>query len=97
LNGTINERHPLLQGNTKKDFLWKESGRKRSAVLWVETPYISETARRFEITYRLHFQDLKLSLPTASIGFMLGLLFVTDDGGDMFLRNFEVSPNYTAV
>jgi hypothetical protein len=36
-------------------------------------------------------------LTPASVGFMSGLFFDTEDGGDMFLRNVVISPNYTAI
>jgi hypothetical protein len=32
-----------------------------------------------------------------SVAVLLGLLFHLHDGGDMFLRNFGLSPNYTAL
>jgi hypothetical protein len=38
-----------------------------------------------------------LSLPPATVGFLFGLLFDPEDGDDMFLRNFPISPNYTAL
>jgi hypothetical protein len=36
-------------------------------------------------------------LSPVSAGFLLGLLFDPEEGGDMFLRNIEISPTYTAV
>jgi hypothetical protein len=33
----------------------------------------------------------------ASADFLLSLLLNSEDGGDMFLRNVELSPNYTAL
>jgi hypothetical protein len=35
--------------------------------------------------------------PPASAGFLLGLLSDTEDGGDMFLRNFGLFLNYGAL
>jgi hypothetical protein len=37
------------------------------------------------------------SLQAGSAGFLLGLLFNAEDGGDMFLRNVGLSPNYKAL
>jgi hypothetical protein len=34
---------------------------------------------------------------TASAGFLLRLLFCPEDGSDMFIRHFELSPMYTAL
>jgi hypothetical protein len=39
----------------------------------------------------------QLSLLLASVCFMLGLLFYSKDGGDMFLQNVWFSPNYTLL
>jgi hypothetical protein len=39
----------------------------------------------------------KLNSPSVSIGFLLGLLFGPEDGGDMFFRNVGLSSNYTAL
>jgi hypothetical protein len=41
--------------------------------------------------------DNKLNLPPASTGFIFALLFCPEDGGNMFLREFRLSPNYTAI
>jgi hypothetical protein len=38
-----------------------------------------------------------LSFPPASAGFLLSLLFDTEDGGDMFFRNIGLSLNCTAL
>jgi hypothetical protein len=35
----------------------------------------------------------KPSLPPASAGFLLGLIFDAEDGSDIFLRNIGISPN----
>jgi hypothetical protein len=45
----------------------------------------------------MHVFQRKLSLTPASTGFLLGVLFDHDDGGDMFLRNVGLSLNYTAL
>jgi hypothetical protein len=39
----------------------------------------------------------KLSLLPASAGFLLGLLFDPEDGGNVLLRNMVFSPNYTEL
>jgi hypothetical protein len=39
----------------------------------------------------------RFSLPPASAGFLLGLLFGHDDGGGMFLQNDGLSPDYMAL
>jgi hypothetical protein len=39
----------------------------------------------------------ELNLPPAFRAFLLRLLFDPEDGGDMFLRNVALSPNYTAL
>jgi hypothetical protein len=35
--------------------------------------------------------------PPAFAGFVYGLFFDPGDGGDIFLRNVDLSPNYTAL
>jgi hypothetical protein len=40
---------------------------------------------------------VELSLPPASAGLLLGLLFGPEDGGDMYLRNILLSSNYMAL
>jgi hypothetical protein len=72
---------------------------------WVVSPCSSEKARHFGGTPYLHLQGPKvsqarnerISLPPASFGYLLGLLFEPEAGGEIFLRNVEVSPNYTAL
>jgi hypothetical protein len=39
----------------------------------------------------------KLSLLPASAGFLFEVLFNPDDGGDPFLKNVRLSPNYVAL
>jgi hypothetical protein len=58
------------------------------------TPCISETAWRFIETYFLH---LRCRLAPTSTGFLLGLLFYPEDGGDILLRNVGLSPNCMAL
>jgi hypothetical protein len=38
-----------------------------------------------------------LSLPPACAGFLLGLLFNPEEGGDMFVRNLRLSLSYKAL
>jgi hypothetical protein len=61
---------------------------------WTVTPCSLERARRFGGKYRLHFLDQKvnqarnkLHIPPASSGFMVVLLFESEDGSNMLLRN----------
>jgi hypothetical protein len=63
----------------------------------------SMRARSFGGNYRLRLQSRnnkwdqqKLSLSSYSVCFSFTLIFYLEDGGDMFLRNFGLSPNYTA-
>jgi hypothetical protein len=42
-------------------------------------------------------QEIEITLSSVSGSFLLGLIFETVDGGDMFLRNVGLSPNYTAL
>jgi hypothetical protein len=39
----------------------------------------------------------KLTFPTASAVFLLGSFFGPEDGGELFLRNLGLPPNYTAL
>jgi hypothetical protein len=43
------------------------------------------------------FIVIAATLPTASAGFFLEVLFGPDDGADSFLRNVGLSPNYTGL
>jgi hypothetical protein len=52
--------------------------------------------RRFGRTYLLHLYS-QLILPPTSAGLMLGVLNNPEEGGDMFLRNVDPSPNYKAL
>jgi hypothetical protein len=57
------------------------------------------TIASFQIHTQSHFtlcrSQSKLNLPPASAGFIITLVFNPEDGGDMFLRNVGLSPNYT--
>jgi hypothetical protein len=57
----------------------------KSTVCWLVTPCRLEKPRCFREIY---------GLQSASSWFFLGLFFSPEDGGDMFLRNTEVSFNY---
>jgi hypothetical protein len=59
----------------------------------------AQTARRFRKIFRFHLQDstVSFSSPLVSVGFSLELLFDPEDGGDIFLQIFGISPNYTGV
>jgi hypothetical protein len=77
----------------------------KSTVFWAVTPCSLERDRRFGGTYRLHFQGRRVSqawnqqlrLLPASVIFLFGLLFISEDGGDMFPRNVWFSPTHTAL
>lgn len=64
-----------------------------SAVLLVVTPFNSQKTRRFGGAHHLHIKGTKRNLSTCS-GFLVDLLFVSEDIGDMFLGNVGISPNY---
>jgi hypothetical protein len=54
--------------------------------------------RRFGGTYRLHLQGRRISRASFHAGFLLGLVFDAEDGGDMILRNVGwLSTHYTAL
>jgi hypothetical protein len=55
------------------------------------TPIISEKPRRFKGIYRLHLQGPFCRL------LLLVCCFDLEYGGDIFLRNFGLSPNYTCL
>jgi hypothetical protein len=68
----------------------------KSTVFWDITPYSPlKVNPHFGGTYRLHLQGPRISREETSVkggkqshtGFLLGLFFVPEDGGDMFLRN----------
>jgi hypothetical protein len=42
----------------------------------------------------LHVSSVQLASSLVSTGFLLGLQFDPEDGGDMFLRNVGLSSNY---
>jgi hypothetical protein len=46
---------------------------------------------------KLKRQGRNLRLPSASAGFLLGLLLDTENGADMFLQKFGLSPKYKAL
>jgi hypothetical protein len=64
----------------------------------------SEKARHFSGTYHLHLQSRRVSQArkhekqgsATSVGFMVGIFFYPDDGGDSFFCNVTLSPNYMA-
>jgi hypothetical protein len=57
----------------------------KSCIFWDITPCSPlKVNRRFGGTCRLVFRVGKLSLPSVSPCFALGLLFHPEDGGDMF-------------
>jgi hypothetical protein len=73
-------------------------------------PYSSERARRFGRTYGLISRTVELRKEETSrnrregelslslaFDWFLDLLFYPEGGGDMFLRNIELSPNYVAI
>jgi hypothetical protein len=63
--------------------------RKKCTVFSDVIPCSSER-RRFGGKYRLNF-------PTASFGFLLGLIFEPEVGCYDFVRNIGLYPNYTAL
>jgi hypothetical protein len=64
-------------------------------IMWVIT---SEIALRFGGTYRLHLEgrilDQSVNQRKQVTCFLHGLLFVSEDGSNDFLRNVGLSPNY---
>jgi hypothetical protein len=62
-------------------------------IFWNITPFSPlKGNQRFEGTYRLHLQDRRISRARNQLvtsfyaGFLLGLFFDSENGGDMFLR-----------
>jgi hypothetical protein len=66
-------------------------------MIWAVAAYGSETVRCFSLAYFSHLQGRKSELDACLCRCLLGLLFDPEDGGDMFLRNVGLSPNYTAL
>jgi hypothetical protein len=59
-----------------------------STIFWDITPCSPlRVNRRFGGTYGLHLQSRALLATFFHAGFLLGLFFDPEDGGDMFLRN----------
>jgi hypothetical protein len=74
------------------------------AVCWFVSPFSSERARRFRGVYHLHFQSRWVSQtrnrPTFRLllsVFLLGLLLDPENGDDIIIRNFGMSPNYIGL
>jgi hypothetical protein len=73
----------------------------KSAIFWDITPYNPlKVSQRLGGTYRLHLQGRRITEKETGVkaggkqlcaacqaGFLLGLFFDTEDGGDMFLLN----------
>jgi hypothetical protein len=79
----------------------------KNMVVWVVTSCSSERAQCFGGTYCLHLQERKvnqlrnqqkqLRMLPASAGFLLGLLFSYEDGGNMLLQTVGLFLNYTLL
>lgn len=79
---------------------------KNSMVFWVVMLHDLETTQHSEEAYWLHLIGQRVSqarnhLPDTChlllVGFLLGVLFNPEDGGDKFLQNAGDSPNYTPL
>jgi hypothetical protein len=73
---------------------------KKSSVIWDITPWSPlKVNRRFGRTCSLYLQGrISSSCYLLHAGFLFGLIFDTEDGGDIFLRNVGcLSTNYTAL
>jgi hypothetical protein len=71
-------------------------------VFWFLTPCSSATARRFGGTYRFRIQGRKVNQekiqkPCLWIASAAWLFLDPEGGGDTFLRNVGLSPNYTTL
>jgi hypothetical protein len=67
----------------------------KSCIFWDITPCNPfKVNRRSEGTCRLHLQGQKIRQDPPA-GFLLGLFFDPEDGGDMFLRNVPVDIQWT--
>jgi hypothetical protein len=58
----------------------------------------SESPGRKKLKWSTVFWAVRLcsQVRAEPAGFLLGLIFKPEDGGDMFFRNVGLSPNYTA-
>jgi hypothetical protein len=74
----------------------------KSSVFWNIKPCSPlKINRRFGGTYRLHIQCLRIRkaefVTCFNAGFVLGLFFDTEDGGDLFLRKKPLSLNRSVL
>jgi hypothetical protein len=68
----------------------------KSTIVWVVKLDVSEA--HIAPNFKVKEQTMQeLMLPSASACFSLGLLVDPEDGGDIFLRNVGLSPNYTVL
>jgi hypothetical protein len=69
--------------------------------VYIRTSSIKETQSHDNINKRKpHKKPAEIKsgcLLPACTGIFLGLYFVHEDGGDIFLRSIGISPNYTAL
>jgi hypothetical protein len=69
----------------------------KNAVFWVVEACSSERDGHFGATFRLHLHDQRLSQIRNSAQAPVKQSFDPEDGGAMFLRNSELSLNYTVL